>query len=268
MDYSTPDFSVLNYLLEFPQIHVHWVGDALTMLSSATPFSFCLHSFLASGSFPVSGLFASAGQSIGASASNLPLNIWGWFPLGLTVRPEGIALLAVQGTLKSLLWYPIIISLTKEKEDATSGDSSWEAILGARRSLKFFRSRVCRDLAEVWLEEGQTTEGAQRLPGVHLKYIVHTHQVLPGCFAWIRSPTFLVCKLRKTDSIYERVLWALNSMQTWIWLGSSGWSLDSSIIVNWILKCFKGSPIYRDSVIDEFSWYKYFIIYLIGTFFK
>ena len=57
----------------------------LTILSSVIFFS-CLLSFPASGSFPVSGLFASGGQSIGASASAsvLPMNIQGWFPLGLT----------------------------------------------------------------------------------------------------------------------------------------------------------------------------------------
>ena len=50
------------------------------------PFSSCLQSFPASGSFPVSQFFASGGQSIGASASAsvLPMNIQGWFPLGLT----------------------------------------------------------------------------------------------------------------------------------------------------------------------------------------
>ena len=50
------------------------------------PFSFCLQSFPASGSFPVSQLFTSGGQSIGASASAsiLPMNIQGWSPLGLT----------------------------------------------------------------------------------------------------------------------------------------------------------------------------------------
>jgi len=50
------------------------------------PFSSCPLSFPASGSFPVSQLFASGGQSIGASASAsvLPMNIQGWFPLGLT----------------------------------------------------------------------------------------------------------------------------------------------------------------------------------------
>ena len=54
---------------------------------SAIPFSSCPQSFPSSGSFPVSWLFTSSGQSIGASASPsvLPVNIQGWFPLGLTV---------------------------------------------------------------------------------------------------------------------------------------------------------------------------------------
>ena len=55
-----------------------------TISSSVIPFSSCLKSFPASGSFPVSQLFASDGESIGASASVLPVNIQGWFPLGLT----------------------------------------------------------------------------------------------------------------------------------------------------------------------------------------
>ena len=48
------------------------------------PFSFCLQFFPALESFPVSWLFASTGQSIGASASVLPKNNQGWFPLGMT----------------------------------------------------------------------------------------------------------------------------------------------------------------------------------------
>ena len=55
-----------------------------TILSSVALFSFCLQSFPASGSFPMSLLFASHGQSIGASASVLPMNIQGWYPLRLT----------------------------------------------------------------------------------------------------------------------------------------------------------------------------------------
>ena len=56
-----------------------------TISSSVIPFS-CLQSFPASGSFPMNWLFASGSQSLGAlsSASVLPVNIQGWFPLGLT----------------------------------------------------------------------------------------------------------------------------------------------------------------------------------------
>ena len=58
----------------------------LTMPASAVPFFFCLQFLPASGSFPKSWPFASGGQSIEASASatDLPMNIQGQFPLRLT----------------------------------------------------------------------------------------------------------------------------------------------------------------------------------------
>ena len=57
-----------------------------TISSSVVPFSSCLQSFPASGSFPVSQLFTSGGQSIGVSASTsvLPMNTQDWSPLGWT----------------------------------------------------------------------------------------------------------------------------------------------------------------------------------------
>ena len=57
-----------------------------TISSSVVPFSSCLQSFPVSGSFLMSQLFTSGGQSIQASASTsvLPMNIQDWFPLGLT----------------------------------------------------------------------------------------------------------------------------------------------------------------------------------------
>ena len=55
-----------------------------TISSSVDPFFSCLQSFPSSGSFPMSWFLASGGQSIGASASVLPINIQGWFSLGLT----------------------------------------------------------------------------------------------------------------------------------------------------------------------------------------
>ena len=56
-----------------------------TISSSVVPFSSCLQFCPASRSFPVSQLFTSGDQNIGASASAsvLPMNIQGWFPSGL-----------------------------------------------------------------------------------------------------------------------------------------------------------------------------------------
>ena len=55
-----------------------------TSSSSVISFSSCLLSFPATGSFLMSQIFETGGQSIGASASVLPINIQGWFSLGLT----------------------------------------------------------------------------------------------------------------------------------------------------------------------------------------
>ena len=87
MDCSPPDSSVLHYLVGLAQIHVHWVGDAIQpSCPLLSPFSSCLPSFPAWGSFLMSQLFTSSGWSIGASASTsvLPMSIQDWFPIGLT----------------------------------------------------------------------------------------------------------------------------------------------------------------------------------------
>ena len=101
MDCSTSGFPVHYQLPELAQTHVHWSQWCHTTISSSVPFSSCLRSFPASGSFLMSRFFTSGGQSIGvsASASVLLINIQDWFPLGWT----GWISIAVQGTLKSLL---------------------------------------------------------------------------------------------------------------------------------------------------------------------
>ena len=103
MDCSTPGFPVLPHLPKLAQTHVHWVCDTIQRSHPLlSPFSSCLPSFPASESFLMSRLFASGGQSIGASASAsvLPMNIQDWLPL---FSNDWFYLLAVQGTLKSLL---------------------------------------------------------------------------------------------------------------------------------------------------------------------
>ena len=76
-------FTVFQSLLRFMSIESLMLFNHLILCG---PFSYCLQSFPASGSFPVSQVFASGGQSIGASASAsiLPMNVEGCFPLGLT----------------------------------------------------------------------------------------------------------------------------------------------------------------------------------------
>ena len=86
MDCSTPGSPVLHYLLEFAQTYVHWVSDAIQpshLLLSPCPPALNLSQHQ---SLFLCWLFASGGQSIwaSASASALPMNIQGWFPVRLT----------------------------------------------------------------------------------------------------------------------------------------------------------------------------------------
>ena len=76
-------FSVSWSLLKFMSIESVILSNCLILCG---PFSSCPQSLPASGSFPVSRLFASGGQSFGtwASALVLPVNSQGWFPSGLT----------------------------------------------------------------------------------------------------------------------------------------------------------------------------------------
>ena len=95
MDCTTPGFSIHHqFLLKLMCIELEMPSNHLILCH---PLSSCLQSFPASGSFPGSQFFTSGGQSIGASASVLLMNIQDWFPLGLTGY-----LLAVQGTFNSL----------------------------------------------------------------------------------------------------------------------------------------------------------------------
>ena len=100
MDCSMPGLPVPHHLLELALVYVHWCHPTISL--SVTLFFFCLQSFPASESFPVSQLFALGGQSTraSASASILPMNIQGAF------RIDWFDLLANQGSLKSLLQHP------------------------------------------------------------------------------------------------------------------------------------------------------------------
>ena len=119
MNCSTPGLPVHHQLSEFTQTHVHWVGDTIQSSNHLIPFSSCPQSFPASRSFQMSQLFASGGQkywsfifSINPSSEHSGL---------ISFRMDWLDLLAVQGTLKSLLqhhsskasvlWHYLVLSI-------------------------------------------------------------------------------------------------------------------------------------------------------------
>ena len=101
-----------------------------TISSSVVPFS-CPWSFPASGSFPVSQLFASGGQSIvvSASASVLPMTIQDWFTLGLTgfisLLSKGLSRGFSSTTVSkpSVLWCSVFIIIQFSHPYVTTGKS-------------------------------------------------------------------------------------------------------------------------------------------------
>ena len=84
MDCSTSSFFVLHYLLEFAQTHVHWISDIIQTSHSLSPLLLLPSIFPSIRVFSKSQLFAPGGQSMGASASVLPMNIQHWSPLRVT----------------------------------------------------------------------------------------------------------------------------------------------------------------------------------------
>ena len=144
MDYSTPGLPVLLIVCSNSCPLSQWCY--LTIPSSASPFSSYSQSFLASGSFPMSWLFASCGQSIeaSASASVLPMNIQGWFPLGLTgwisMQPKGLSRVFSNTTVQklsslasSLLYGPTPASIHDywENHIFDSTDLCWQSDMSA-----------------------------------------------------------------------------------------------------------------------------------------
>ena len=101
MNCSMPGFYVLHYLPKFAQTHVYLVSDAIQPSHPlSAPSFFCPQSSPTSGSFPKSQLFPSGSQSIGASASAAASKEYSGL---ISFRTDWFDLLAVQGTLKSLL---------------------------------------------------------------------------------------------------------------------------------------------------------------------
>ena len=147
---STPGLPVHHQLLEFTHScpSSRWCHTAIS--SSVVPFSSCPQSLPASGSFPVSHIFAWGGQSIGVSASALvlPMNTQDWSPLGWTgwisLQSKGLSRVFSKPQFKSInfsalsfLHSPILTSIRDhwKNHSLDQTDLCWQSNVSAYGNL-------------------------------------------------------------------------------------------------------------------------------------
>ena len=126
-----------------------------TISSSVIPFSSCLRGLPASGSFQMSQLFPSGGQSIGvsASASVLPRNIQDWFPLGWTgwisLQSKGLSRVSSNTTVQKHQFFGTRLSLWSNSNDFHS-DCSVEDSRFFFQVFSFFYSPMLVSIHDYW----------------------------------------------------------------------------------------------------------------------
>ena len=184
MDRTMPGFPVLHQLLELAQTYVYWVSDVIQPSYPVIPFSSCLQSFPVSGSFLINCLFASGGQSIGVSASVLPVNIQSWFPLGLTgwifLQPKGLSRVFANNTFQknSILWRSVFFMVQLSDSYMTTGKAivlTIRTFVGKVISLLFnMLSRIVTDF----------------LPR-HKSHLT----------SWLQSPSAVILEAKKIKSV-------------------------------------------------------------------
>ncbi len=121
-----------------------------TISTSAVPFSSCPQSFPESGSFPMSCLFASGGQSIRASASTsaLPMNIQSWFPFGLTglisLKSKGLSRVFSSTTVQKHQFFSAQLSFYVSANIHSCSIFSWHLnSLSYVQDLNYFAVSMC-----------------------------------------------------------------------------------------------------------------------------
>ena len=191
-----------------------------TISSSVIPFSSCPQSFLlpskdpASGSFPMSQFFTSGGQSIGTSASVLPVNIQDWFPLGLT------GLIYIYLSSRSSLWN-IGVSVQFLKAESVIGAAWWcETWLGVgvRKPASLLWAPgigFCRDFWAVCRRLPSLVPGLQHLsssfPPLLAEYFL-VSTPLRFCNSFVQGLLVRILDL-EDDTMTE--IW--RNLQMWLW---------------------------------------------------
>ena len=133
MDCSIPGFPVLHYLPEFAQINVPWVNDAIQPSHPLlSPSLLVLNLSQHQGLFQWVGSLHRVENSIGASASVLPMNFQGWFPLGLT----GLITLLSKGFSRvfssTTIWKHYLVPSLLYDPTLTSLHDYWKGVCRAK----------------------------------------------------------------------------------------------------------------------------------------
>ena len=177
-----------------------WCHPAVS--SSVVPFSSCPQSFPASGSFPMSPLFASGGQSIGVStsASVLPMNTQGWSPLGWTgwisLQSKGLSRVCSNTTVQKHQFFSaqlssVQLSRTYMTTGKTIALTRWTCV-GKVMSLLF--------------------NMLSRLVVTFLPRIKHL------LISWLQSPSAVILEPRKIKSDTISIVPHLFAMKWWDWM--------------------------------------------------
>ena len=170
----------------------------LTISSSTTLFSFCFQSFPASGSFPMSQLFAPGGQSIGASPSVLPMNILGLFSLELTswisLQTKGLSRVFFSTTVPKYKFFGAQPSLW------SNSICDYGKTIGLTR--RNFVSKVMSLLFNM-------------LSRLIIAFLPRTKHLL---ISWLQSPSAVILEPKKIKSVMFPLFPHLFAMKWWNWM--------------------------------------------------
>jgi len=175
-------FTISWSLLKFMSIESVKLSNHLIL---CFPFSFCLQSFPASVSFQMSQLFTSGSQSIGASASAsvFPINIQGWFPLGLTglisLQSKGLSRVFSKTTVQKHQFIGTQPSLWSNSHPYTTTGKTIVLTIG---------TFVSKDVSLLF----------NTLPWFFIAFLPRSRSLL---ISWLQSPSTLILKLKKIKSV-------------------------------------------------------------------
>ena len=170
-----------------------------TISSSVIPFSSCLQSFPASGSFPMSLFFASGVQSIGASASAsvLPMNIQYWFPLELTglisLQSRGLSGVLSSTTVQKDRFLSALPSLWSNSHIHT-----WLL----ERTVRTFVGKVMSLLFNM-------------LPRFVIAFLPRSKHLL---ISWVQSLSTVILEPKKIKSVTVSIVSPSFAMRWWDWM--------------------------------------------------